>query len=107
MIPCLSVNLHTFNNLTDNQVSPQLVAEAIAFVVDTARNQGQTLDDLIAEILAEDPILDQAQRRWLSNIIIQAWESLPFPQLDTPINTDCNLELKYRDNSTKKTLSAS
>ncbi len=77
MIPCLSVNSHTFNPLKSEPVSPQLVAETIAFVIDTARNQGQTLEDLVKEILAEDQILEQPQRRWLSNIIIQAWKNLP------------------------------
>jgi hypothetical protein len=77
MIPCLSLNLNTSSYLTSERVSPQSVAEVIALVIDTARNQGQTLEDLVNEILAEDPILDQPQRRWLSNIIIQAWKNLP------------------------------
>lgn len=99
MIPCLSVNSPTLNRLAENQVSPQLVAEAIASVISIARNQGQTLEDLVVEILAEDPILDQVQRRWLSKIIIQGWENLPSSEAYNP-STDNHLNVNYRDTST-------
>jgi hypothetical protein len=57
-------------------VDEDMIAAAIAGVVKIARSQGQSLDDLKAEVLAEDPLLDQVQRRWLSQIVTQAWESL-------------------------------
>jgi hypothetical protein len=63
--------------LGDVRVSEETVATAIAGVIQIARNQGQSLDELTAEVLAEDPILDQVQRRWLSKIVTQAWKSLP------------------------------
>ena len=63
--------------LRQKPVDEELVAAAIAGVIQIARQQGQSLDDLTAEVLAEDTLLDQAQRRWLSDIVAQAWESLP------------------------------
>ena len=59
------------------KISEELVAVAIANVVEVARNKGQSLEDLIEEVLLEDTILDQLQRRWLSKIVTQAWKSLP------------------------------
>ena len=59
------------------KISEELVAVAIANVVEVARYKGQSLDELIAEVLSEDIILDQLQRRWLSKIVTQAWKSLP------------------------------
>lgn len=55
-------------------VSEELVAAAIAGVIRIARSQGRSLEELKAELLAEDDILDQVQRRWLSQIVAEAWE---------------------------------
>jgi hypothetical protein len=63
--------------LRQKPVDEELVAAAIAGVIQIARQQGQSLDELTAEVLAEDGWLDPAQRRWLSDIVQQAWESLP------------------------------
>jgi hypothetical protein len=63
--------------LSDRPISEELVATAIAGVVKIARNQGQSLEDLKAEVLREDPILDQVQRRWLSQLVSDAWGILP------------------------------
>ncbi|MGK7874650.1 MAG: hypothetical protein AB4426_15500 [Xenococcaceae cyanobacterium] len=63
--------------LHQRPVDEEMIAAAIAGVVQIARSQGQSLDELTAEVLEEDPILDQVQRRWLSNIVTQAWKSLP------------------------------
>jgi hypothetical protein len=63
--------------LRQKPVDEELVAAAIAGVVQIARQQGQSLDELTAEVLADDGWLDPAQRRWLSDIVQQAWESLP------------------------------
>jgi hypothetical protein len=54
-----------------------MIAVAIAGLVKMARSQGQSLQDLTAEVLEDDPILDRVQRRWLSQIVSQAWETLP------------------------------
>ena len=63
--------------LRQSPVNEESVAAAIAGVIEIARSQGQSLDDLNAEVLAEDSLLDRAQRRWLSDIVTQAWKSLP------------------------------
>lgn len=62
--------------LKQNPVDEELIAAAIAGVVQIARAQGQTLDDLTAQVLADDHCLDPAQRRWLSAIVAQAWQSI-------------------------------
>jgi hypothetical protein len=63
--------------LSDRPINEELVATAIAGVVNIARNQGQSLEDLTAEVLKEDSLLDQVQRRWLSNLVCDAWGILP------------------------------
>ncbi|MEO8893705.1 MAG: hypothetical protein ABI417_19635 [Coleofasciculaceae cyanobacterium] len=63
--------------LHQKPIDEELVAAAIAGVIQIARQAGQSLDDLTAEVLAEDSLLDQAQRRWLSDLVAQAWKSLP------------------------------
>ncbi|AFZ45586.1 hypothetical protein PCC7418_3474 [Halothece sp. PCC 7418] len=62
--------------LKGNPVDEELIAAAIAGVVQIAKAQGQTLDELTAEVLADDHWLDASQRRWLSDIVAQAWKSL-------------------------------
>ncbi|GAP95962.1 hypothetical protein [Leptolyngbya sp. NIES-2104] len=58
-------------------VTEELLLSAIAQVIDTARSQGRSLEEVKAEVLAEDRLLDPQQRHWLSEIVTQAWESLP------------------------------
>jgi hypothetical protein len=62
--------------LKANPVNEELIAAAIAGVVQIAHSQGQTLDELTAEVLADDHWLEPSQRRWLSDIVAQAWERL-------------------------------
>ncbi|MDX2212353.1 MAG: hypothetical protein SFY66_03595 [Oculatellaceae cyanobacterium bins.114] len=64
-------------NLRQQPVDEELVAAAIAGVVGIARSQGQSLEDLTAEVLADEGILDRDLRLWLSDIVAQAWNSLP------------------------------
>ena len=64
-------------NNSAEKVSEEIVAEAITNVIATARCQGQSLEDLLTEVLAEDPQLDHGQRLWLSKIVQQAWQILP------------------------------
>lgn len=61
--------------LKQQHVDEELVASAIAGVIKIVRSQGQSLEDLTAQLLADDPLLDQQQRRWLSQLVSQAWES--------------------------------
>ena len=61
--------------LRQKPVDEELVAAAIAGVIKIVRAQGQSLEQLTAQVLADDSLLDQQQRRWLSDVVAQAWES--------------------------------
>ncbi|AKG22910.1 hypothetical protein [Calothrix sp. 336/3] len=61
--------------LRQNHVDEELVAAAIAGVIKYVHAQGQSLDELTAQLLADDSLLDKQQRRWLSQLVAQAWES--------------------------------
>lgn len=62
-------------DLRQKPVSDELVATAIAGVIQFVRSQGQSLDQLTAQLLADDSILDDRQRRRLSEVVTQAWEN--------------------------------
>ncbi|MBD3881013.1 hypothetical protein IFO70_04510 [Phormidium tenue FACHB-886] len=64
-------------NLGQKQINEELIATAIAGVVQIARSKGQSLEDLTAEVLADDSLLDRESRRRLSDIVAQAWQTLP------------------------------
>ena len=64
-------------SLRDRPVNEELIALAIAGIVRLARLRGQSLDDLTAEVLEEDPLLDVVQRNWLSKMVSQAWRAFP------------------------------
>lgn len=61
--------------LRQKPIDEELVAAAIAGVIKIVRSQGQSLEELTAQVLADDPLLDKQQRRWLSKVLAQAWES--------------------------------
>ncbi|WP_250124476.1 hypothetical protein [Chroococcidiopsis sp. CCMEE 29] len=61
--------------LQQKPVDEELVAAAIAGVIKIVRAQGQSLEQLTAQVLADDSLLDREQRRWLSKVVAQAWES--------------------------------
>ncbi|NEO48270.1 MAG: hypothetical protein F6K55_30810 [Moorea sp. SIO4A3] len=63
--------------LRQQPVDEELVVVAIAGVIHIARQEGQSLDDLTAEVLAEDDWLDHSQRVLLNDLLVEAWESLP------------------------------
>lgn len=77
MFPCLTSDNYSFSDTSSSKVSEEIVASAIAEVVQIARYEGKSLEELVGEVLAEDTILDKVQRRWLSKIVTQAWKSLP------------------------------
>jgi hypothetical protein len=60
--------------LKDVRANEEIVAAAIAGVIHISRSEGKSLDDLTAELLADDPLLDSYQRHWLSQIVSQAWQ---------------------------------
>ena len=64
--------------LKNKSLDEEIIARAIAGVVQIARREGQSLEDLTKDILQDDRVLDLDRRKWLSEIIIQAWEILPF-----------------------------
>jgi hypothetical protein len=72
----IPVNSEEIVALRQEPVDEELVAAAIAGVVMITRSEGRSLDDLTTEVLKDDSLLDAAQRRWLSDIVAQAWESL-------------------------------
>ncbi|ARV59597.1 hypothetical protein BZZ01_14010 [Nostocales cyanobacterium HT-58-2] len=61
--------------LRQKPIDEELVAAAIAGVIKIVRAQGQSLEELTAQVLADDSLLDIQQRRWLSQVVAQAWES--------------------------------
>ncbi|MBD2295771.1 hypothetical protein H6G06_20405 [Anabaena sphaerica FACHB-251] len=63
--------------LRQQPVDEEVVAAVIAGVVKLVRAQGQSLEDLTAQVLEDDQMLDRHQRRWLSKLVAQAWESFP------------------------------
>ena len=73
----IPVNPEEIVALRQEQVDEELVAAAIAGVVIITRSEGRSLEDLTTEVLKDDSLLDAAQRRWLSDIVAQAWKSLP------------------------------
>lgn len=69
--------------LRKNSVNEEIIATAIAGVVQIARQQGQSLDELTAGILQDDRVLDLDRRKWLSELIAQAWLMLPSRKEET------------------------
>jgi hypothetical protein len=63
--------------LKQSPVSPETVARAIAGVIQVARSKGQSLDELTAEVLMDDCLLDSQQRSWLCKVLTDAWNRLP------------------------------
>lgn len=62
--------------LRDLPIDEELIATAIAGIVKIARQQGQSLEELQAEVLQDDSLLDGLQRKWLSNLLTQAWQMI-------------------------------
>jgi hypothetical protein len=57
-------------------VSEDHIASAIVSVIETARAKGQSLEDVLAELRADDALLDPKLRYLLSDIVAQAWTQL-------------------------------
>jgi len=73
----IPANSQEIVKLQQHPVDEELIAAAIAGAIRIARSKGQSLDDLTAELLAEDGLLEQSARQRLSDIVIQAWARLP------------------------------
>ncbi len=63
--------------LRQQPVSEEIVVIAIAGVINIARTQKQTFEELQAEILEDDNFLNLEQRLWLSELLAEAWRNLP------------------------------
>lgn len=61
--------------LRQKPVNEELIATAIAGVIKLVRSQGQSLEHLTAQVLADDSLLNTQQRRQLSEVLVQAWEN--------------------------------
>lgn len=69
-------NLEEITALRNKPINNELVAAAIAGVIQIARAQGQSLDDLTAEVLMDHQLLEPQTRVLLSDILAQAWQKL-------------------------------
>ena len=63
--------------LRERPIDEELVALAITGIIKIARSEGSSLEDLTIQVMAEDPVLDRVQRRWLSDILTQTWYAMP------------------------------
>jgi hypothetical protein len=70
-IPATPQDLVALRNFHPDE---ELVAAAIAGVIQMSRSEGKSLDDLVTELLVDDSLLDLHQRQWLSQIVSQAWQ---------------------------------
>lgn len=62
--------------LSQYPVDEEVIATAIAGVISIARAQGQSLEDIVRELLEEDTLLSSHQRNQLSLVITQAWQEI-------------------------------
>ncbi|MDY7022030.1 MAG: hypothetical protein SWJ54_11835 [Cyanobacteriota bacterium] len=72
-------SLMEMRTLTQQPLSEELVASALAGVIQMARSQHQSLEDLTAELLTDDHVLSLEQRLWLSELVTQAWNGFVEP----------------------------
>ena len=72
-IPATHQELVALRNSPPNE---ELVAAAIIGAIRISRAEGKSLDDVVAELLLDDSLLDSSQRQWLSQIVTQAWKKL-------------------------------
>ncbi len=63
--------------LRNSSINEEIIVAAIAGVVNIARQQGQSLEELTAGVLQDHRVLDMERRKWLSELITQAWAMLP------------------------------
>lgn len=64
-------------DLRQYPIDEELVAAAIAGVIRVTRSQGKSLEELTAEVLRDDAVLEREARLWLSNLVTQAWNDIP------------------------------
>jgi len=63
-------------DVTNRSVSDDHIVSAIVSVIQSARSQGRSLEEVTAELQADDALLDHNLRQLLSDIVAQAWEQI-------------------------------
>jgi hypothetical protein len=63
--------------LRQEPITEELVATAIVGVIHQARAKNQTLEELVAEVLADDTLMNHKQRLWLSELVVHVWTTMP------------------------------
>jgi len=76
----ISTNTEQKSALKNSVVNEEVIASALAGVVQMARQQQQSLEQLTESILRDDRVLDPERRKWLSQMIVQAWNILPLQE---------------------------
>jgi hypothetical protein len=59
-----------------NSVTEDHVLSAILGVIQSARQQGQSIEEIKAAVLADDALLEQPVRQLLSDIVSEAWNQV-------------------------------
>jgi hypothetical protein len=70
------ISPHPSESISLQSDTEALILNAIAIVIETARSKGQSLEEVRAEVLEDDTLLDLQQRQWLSDVVTQAWETI-------------------------------
>jgi hypothetical protein len=70
-------NIEEVSKLKKSSVNAEIIVTAIASVIQIARQQGQSLEELTANVLQDDRVLDLDRRKWLSELITQVWLVMP------------------------------
>lgn len=73
----IQVNLKQNQPVHPSSVDFDTMAAAIAGVIYDARQKGQTLEELKAEVLVDDHLLPWDERCLLSDIVAEAWLKWP------------------------------
>ena len=63
-------------NLWQEPVNEDLMLCAIAETIEISRKRGKSLEEITAEVLADDRLLDLNMRRWLSQTVAHVWHFL-------------------------------
>lgn len=61
--------------LCNQPVNAELVATVMLGVVTWSQQGGQSLDDLLSQVMADDSLLTPEQRRWLGKLVSRAWQT--------------------------------
>lgn len=81
----IPTSLQEIVSLRQQPVNEELMLCAIAGTINISRLEGKSLEDITAEVLADDRLLDLNLRRWLSQMVTHAWQIV---ESDPPIDSD-------------------